>query len=53
VEPALSLKPVPGGIEVSVRYITRANERHNLRAQIYQEIVNILGKKPIAPPTAA
>jgi len=53
VEPALSLKPVPGGIEVSVRYITRANERHNLRAQIYQEIVKILGKKPIAPPTAA
>ena len=53
VEPALSLKPVPGGIEVSVRYIARANERHNLRAQIYQEIVKILGKKPIAPPTAA
>jgi Mechanosensitive ion channel, beta-domain len=53
VEPALSLKPVPGGIEVSVRYITRANERNTLRAQIYQEIVNILGKKPVAPPTAA
>ncbi|HUL17240.1 MAG TPA: mechanosensitive ion channel domain-containing protein [Terriglobales bacterium] len=53
VAPALSLKPVPGGIEVTVRYITRANERHILRAQIYQEIVNILGGRPMAPPTAA
>jgi hypothetical protein len=53
VAPALSLKPVPGGIEVTVRYITRAHERHLLRAKIYQDIVSILGKKPMAPPTAA
>jgi small-conductance mechanosensitive channel len=30
--PAMSVKPVVGGIEVGVRYITRANERYQLRA---------------------
>src|SRR6202022_2066762 len=29
--PAVNIKPVIGGIEISVRYITRANERYQLR----------------------
>jgi hypothetical protein len=42
--PAINVKPVVGGIEVSVRYITSANERHLLRAKLYQEAVDLLGK---------
>src|SRR5208282_3168281 len=42
--PAINVKPVVGGIEVSVRYITSANERHLLRAKLYQEAVDLLAK---------
>ena len=43
--PAMSVKPVLGGIEVSVRYITRANERYQLRAKLNQAAVELLGGK--------
>lgn len=43
--PAMSVKPVLGGIEVSVRYITRANERYQLRAKLNQAAVELLGAK--------
>jgi small-conductance mechanosensitive channel len=45
VAPAISVKPVVGGIEVAVRYITRANERYELRSKLYQAIVKMLGGK--------
>jgi small-conductance mechanosensitive channel len=47
VDPAISIKPVVGGVEVAVRYITRANERYRLRAQLYQFAVEMLGGKRI------
>ncbi|PYT99345.1 MAG: hypothetical protein DMG38_12130 [Acidobacteria bacterium] len=47
VEPAISLKPVVGGVELAVRYITRANERYQLRAQLYQDAVEMLGGKKV------
>jgi len=34
--PAINVKPVIGGVEIAVRYITRANERYQLRAKLYQ-----------------
>jgi small-conductance mechanosensitive channel len=43
VAPAVSVKPVVGGIEVSVRYITRASERYQLRAKLNQAAVELLG----------
>ena len=43
--PAMSVKPVLGGIEVSVRYITRANERYLLRSKLNQAAVELLGGK--------
>ncbi len=48
--PAMNVKPVLGGIEVSVRYITRANERYQLRAKLNQAAVELLGGKaaPVA-----
>jgi small-conductance mechanosensitive channel len=51
VAPAISVKPVLGGIEVAVRYITRANERYQLRSKLYQMMVQLLGGKgqPVLP----
>jgi len=46
-KPGVNVKPVVGGVEISVRYITRANERFLLRAKLYQSAVDLLGKKPV------
>jgi small-conductance mechanosensitive channel len=43
--PAISVKPVLGGVEVAVRYITRANERFTLRSKLNQSAVQLLGGK--------
>ena len=44
-EPAINVKPVIGGIELSVRYIARASERYKLRTQLNQAAVDLLGHK--------
>jgi small-conductance mechanosensitive channel len=44
--PAINIKPVVGGTEVAARYITRASERNQLRARLYQTAVEFLGQKP-------
>src|ERR1700682_1122961 len=60
--PAINVKPVIGGIKIAVRYITRANERYQLRAKRYSAAVELLGQgnapaaalpsvKPISNPT--
>ena len=53
VAPAISIKPVVGGVEVAVRYITRANERYQLRAKLYQAAVQMLGHKNVSESHAA
>jgi small-conductance mechanosensitive channel len=55
-EPSINLKPVLGGVEISVRYITQANQRFQLRAKLNQAAVELLGKRgitatPVAPAT--
>jgi small-conductance mechanosensitive channel len=50
--PAINVKPVIGGVEIAVRYITRANERYQLRAKLNQAAVDLLGPKAVPPPTA-
>jgi small-conductance mechanosensitive channel len=49
--PAINLKPVVGGVEIAVRYITRANERYQLRAKLYQAAVEMLGRKGVPAST--
>jgi hypothetical protein len=44
-EPAINLRPVLGGIELSVRYITKANQRSQLRTKLNQAAVELLGKR--------
>jgi small-conductance mechanosensitive channel len=43
--PALSVKPVLGGVEVAVRYIAKANERFTLRSKLNRAAVQLLGGK--------
>jgi len=42
--PAINVKPVIGGTQISVRYITRANERAQLRAKLNHAAVDLLGQ---------
>jgi len=56
-EPSINLKPVLGGIELSVRYITQANQRSLLRNKLNQAAVELLGRRgisvtPVSAPTA-
>jgi small-conductance mechanosensitive channel len=43
--PAINIRPVIGGIEIAVRYVTRANERYQLRAKLYEAAVGLLGQR--------
>ena len=51
--PAINVKPVVGGVEIAVRYITRANERYQMRAKLNQAAVDLLGQGFAVPPAAA
>jgi len=46
--PTIEVKPVIGGTEVSVRYMTRASERSQLRAKLNHALVDLLGSR-LAP----
>jgi small-conductance mechanosensitive channel len=50
-EPSINLRPVLGGVELSVRYITQANQRYQLRTKLNQAAVELLGKRGLAPAT--
>lgn len=39
--PAINLRPTPAGVEVHVRYITRANERFAMRSRLNQAMVDL------------
>jgi small-conductance mechanosensitive channel len=39
----VNLKPISGGVEITVRYITRATEREELRSKLYHIAVDLLG----------
>jgi small-conductance mechanosensitive channel len=40
--PGIVIRPAVGGVEVVIRYVTRANERFALRARLYQTAVRLL-----------
>ena len=43
--PAINVRPTSEGVQVLVRYITRAHERHEMRSRLYQAIVELLHEK--------
>jgi small-conductance mechanosensitive channel len=51
--PAISLRPTASGIEVHVRYITRAGERHAMKTRLYQALVELLHSRPADQVAAA
>jgi small-conductance mechanosensitive channel len=51
--PAVSLRPTSSGIEVHVRYITRAGERHAMKTRLYQALVELLHGRQDDPAAVA
>ena len=43
--PALSIKPIVGGIELTVRYLTHMRERAERRSSLYHIAIGLLGEK--------
>jgi small-conductance mechanosensitive channel len=43
--PGINVQPTGGGIEVRVRYITRAYERHETRKRLYEAVVQLMHGK--------
>jgi hypothetical protein len=43
--PAVTLRPTPAGVEIHIRYITRAQERVAIRARLNQALVELLHHK--------
>jgi small-conductance mechanosensitive channel len=48
--PAINVRPIIGGVEISVRYVTRANERSLLRAKLNHAAVDLLGSGTVPQP---
>jgi small-conductance mechanosensitive channel len=51
--PGIIVRPTVGGVEVAIRYITRASDRFALRARLYQSAVQLLAQSPRPLPTSA
>ncbi len=43
-QPGIAVRPTSGGVEVVVRYVTRASERLAVRARLYQSAVQLLAQ---------
>ena len=50
--PAISVRPANLGFEIAVRYVTRANERHQQRSKLYHDLVELMRSQNI-PATAS
>ena len=44
----MSVRPTRAGVNVVVRYITRANERQEVRARLYRAVVDLLRNETVA-----
>ena len=49
-DPAVSLRPGMYGIEIVVRYVTRASDRFEMRNRLYQCVIGLLHKSAESPP---
>jgi hypothetical protein len=45
--PAIKLRPTNIGVNIQVRYISRAHERYDLRSRLYAAVVELLRKRNI------
>ncbi|HTC63980.1 MAG TPA: mechanosensitive ion channel domain-containing protein [Candidatus Saccharimonadales bacterium] len=53
--PAISVRPGSAGFDILIRYVTRANERHQQRGKLYEDFVELMRRKnmPEQAPAAA
>jgi small-conductance mechanosensitive channel len=54
--PAMTVRPTINGVTVVVRYLTRANERQDLRTRLYRAVVDLLHRRNVpqtAPPESS
>jgi hypothetical protein len=49
--PVVNLRPTAAGIDLNVRYVTRASERFDVRNRLYQDLVDLLHEPPKANPS--
>ncbi len=47
-QPIVTMRPTSSGVEVAVRYVTRAAERYEVRNRLNQNIIEILHEQPAA-----
>ncbi len=48
-DPAVEMRPGASGINIVVRYVTRASERFEVRNRLYERVIGLLNKPPAAP----
>jgi small-conductance mechanosensitive channel len=46
--PAVDMRPALNGIDIVVRYVTRASGRFELRNRLYQSVINLMRGQPAA-----
>jgi small-conductance mechanosensitive channel len=44
--PSVDLRPAGGGVDLVIRYVTRASDRFDMRNRVYQSIIDQLRKQP-------
>jgi hypothetical protein len=42
--PSVDMRPAPSGIDILVRYVTRAGDRFEMRNKLYQTVIELLHK---------
>jgi small-conductance mechanosensitive channel len=47
-QPVVTMRPTSSGVEVDVRYVTRAAERYELRSRLNQDLIEMLHEQPAA-----
>jgi small-conductance mechanosensitive channel len=45
-DPSVNMRPAPSGIDIIVRYVTRASDRFEVRNRLYQCVIDLLHKRP-------
>jgi hypothetical protein len=48
-EPSVDLRPAASGVDVIVRYVTRAGDRFNVRNRLYQSVIDLMQKNQEVP----
>ena len=44
--PSVDMRPASSGVDIVVRYVTRAGDRFDMRNRLYQSVIDLLHKQP-------